>query len=593
MQEDLNYDLLATFKEELSDFKKGIKVTQSNDKADTLRYGLSKGGYEFNQFKMINAVKMMYNSQFETGHFDSDGQRKLYLNITRFLCDVFTKNTDIDVKDYKFTPVNLDTSKRYESFLFQRYFGIFIKDSKFSELINDLNNDFAKYGTCVTKKLNLDIVRVPLETLINTQSAKSLKDAFDTGGHVTQVHDLTHIELQKYPNWKKVPYYKGKKTIYERYAYTPKSSIDKYNGGAFYEEASDFRKCMSIILLGNVKKGENDEVLFIEEIDDMPYIDAHSCKEDGRWLGIGQVEIQYENQIARNLTANLRRKALLWGSKKIFQSTSTDGISKNLAKNVQDGDVLNVGANGQILTIDTTSRSLSEYSSDEQIWAENTQQKSFSFEVATGESMPSGTPFRLGAVLSNSAASYYERQKEIFGLFLREMFYESLIPIFKTKAIDYTHIISKSEEGYSDMYEAMVECYKSDYYAKLALSPAYFTEDYLNEEEVTQYLQTEIKKSPVLYLTSDKELYTKAKYYIDLDITGESTNAQVDMETLSTIYQTMMQRGDPRADTVLDKILMLSGKSMRGLIGKSNPQQQQNPQGGQPVSMQNQQPAHL
>jgi hypothetical protein len=256
-----------------------------------------------------------------------------------------------------------------------------------------------------------------------------------------------------------------------------------------------------------------------------------------------------------------------------------DGVAKNLAKNVQDGDVLNVGANGNIVTIDTTTRSLADYSADEQMWAENTQQKSFSFEVATGEAMPSGTPFRLGAVLSNSVNSYYERQKEIFGIFLKRLMMQKIIPIFQSKAKDYTHIISRSEEGYKVIFEAMVECYKSKYYMDLALSPSYYTEDIIPEGMLEEYLKAEINKSPVAYISSDKDLYKYAKYDLQLDVTGESNNTLADSETLTTIYQTMVQAGDPRKDEILDQILLTKGKSLKSLVGKA-----------QPVSMANQQP---
>jgi hypothetical protein len=377
--------------------------------------------------------------------------------------------------------------------------------------------------------------------------------------------------MGKFPNWKEVPYFEGEKMVYERYAYTPQSSIDKYSGkGGLKERMDDFVLTMAIIMPGNARKGEVDEVLFIEEVDSIPFIEAHSKKIKGRWLGVGQVEKLYENQIARNLTANLRRKALIWGSKKIFQS-KTDGIQKNLAKDIVDGQILNVGVNGEIMSIDTTTKSLADYSSDENIWSENTQQRTFTFEVATGESMPSGTPFRLGAIIANSAASYFERQKEIFGIFLRELFYQKTIPIFKAKAKDYLHIIARSEEGADTIFQAYKECIKNEYYSGLALSPNYMQIEIMGEEEVDVYIQKEMNKIPSIYIQTDKDLYKYAKYDLQLDITGESMNLTTDMATLTTLHQTLMQAGDPRAEKVLDKILLTQGKDMRSIIGKAPP----------------------
>jgi hypothetical protein len=590
MENKPEFDLLTQFKKELDESRKTIKIVENIDKGDNLRYLTSTGGYDYNQVKVINSLKMMHNSMFETGHFDSDGQRKLFLNITQFAVDVFTKNTDVDVKDFKLIPNHYDASKRYEAFLFQRYFSIFVKDNGFSSIINDLNEDFGAFGTCVAKKQKEGIIRVSVEELVNTQTCETLQKGVEQGGFVMQRHKMNHYTMSQYPDWKKVPYFEGEKLVYERYAMTPRSSVDKYQGsGNGKETRDDFVLAMAIICPGNARKGEADEVLFIEEVDEIPFIEAHSKKVKGRWLGIGQVEKLFENQIARNLTANLRRKALLWGSKKIFQS-KTDGVQKNLAKDVMDGQVLNVGMNGDIVAIDTTTKSLADYNSDEAIWTENTQQRTFTFEVASGEGMPSGTPFRLGAMLSNSAMSYFERQREIFGLFLRELFYAKIIPIFKVKAKDYLHIISRSEEGSDVIYQAYKECIKNQYYTDLALSPNYMQMEIMGEEELDQYIQKEMNKAPSIYIQTDKDLYKYAKYDLELDITGESINFNTDMETLTTLHQTLMQAGDmERANKVLDKILLAQGKDMRSIIGKAP---MQNPAQQGPVNMQNQtQPA--
>ena len=41
-----------------------------------------------------------------------------------------------------------------------------------------------------------------------------------------------------------------------------------------------------------------------------------------------------------------------------------------------------------------------------------------------------------------------------------------------------------------------------------------------------------------------------------------------DMETLKTLYQTMVQQGDPRAEQVLKQIFAKQGKSLQRIAGK-------------------------
>ena len=94
-------------------------------------------------------------------------------------------------------------------------------------------------------------------------------------------------------------------------------------------------------------KADDGYVLFKEEVDEVPFEEAHWDKQDGRWLGIGEVEKQFENQVAVNMTENLRRKHLIWGAKKVWQTQGT-AVVRNLVKQVADGQVLEVGANGAI-----------------------------------------------------------------------------------------------------------------------------------------------------------------------------------------------------------------------------------------------------
>ena len=128
--------------------------------------------------------------------------------------------------------------------------------------------------------------------------------------------------------------------------------------------------------------------LVMEKITMRPYREAHWKRQDGRWLGIGEVENQFENQVSRNMLTNLRRKNLMWSAKKIFQSPD-DTVARNLIKDVKNGDVLNIMPNGNITQIDMSTRAQGEFTAAENVWEQNSDQKSFTFEIATGKSMPS------------------------------------------------------------------------------------------------------------------------------------------------------------------------------------------------------------
>src|SRR3990167_9431014 len=101
---------------------------------------------------------------------------------------------------------------------------------------------------------------------------------------------------------------------------------------------------------------------------------------------------------------------------------------------------------------------LAEFNSDEQVWDTNAQQKSFTYEVATGETLPSGTPFRLGVQLAAAVRSHFDLKREKLGLFFKRVVMEFMIPIFKAQA-EKEKILTfqMDEDGMNDMKEAIAE----------------------------------------------------------------------------------------------------------------------------------------
>lgn len=540
---------------------------------DGNRYLINKNeGYRFNQKQMLVDIELAYNSIYKTGQYDSEGQRKAFINVVRFYVQVAKKNTDIDPKNFVFTPTDYSTENVWGVWFTKRQFSNWLRTTPFAKEIDDLHTDFNKYGSCVAKKVKNDIVRVPLRTIVCDQAADSLIDGIKGGVPLIIIHEYSHIQMQDFKTWKQLEKFDGKKTVYEVYQYMTRRQLGELKG----ETVNDESYVMTFMICAPCEKGKDgtkkgeDEILFIEEMkeDEFPFEEAHSEKVDGRWLGLGNVEKQLENQIARNTSANMRRRSMLWSSKKIFQ-TQGDSIGKNLVKNVQDGEILQVGLNGLISPVDTSSRGLNDFTQDEQIWEDNGQKQSFAFDVATGESMPSGTPFRLGAVLSNSVMSYFDHQKEIYGRFLQGLFYNQIIPIFEKRAKDDIAIISRTDEGYNRIKDMFVSMWVNDYYTKLALSEDYWTADILGEEEVKAKAEADLKKHNELYVDLPKDLYKNAKYSINLDITGEERDVPADRETLVTLYTEMARKNDPRAEQILEVILASAGKNIEALAGKS------------------------
>ena len=435
-----NYNIFAQVLKEVGEFEKPIKIADSKEDSENVKFLQESGkGYMFSQKDTLNLIDLYDNSKFEKGSRDSEGQDKIFLNIGNFRRKVASKQIRLGVKDYLFIPDDYESI--WKAWFMARQFKVWSRENNQGELINELEENFPKYGSVVTKKVGKKVERVNLKTLINTQDAKSLKQAVLTGGYVIESHNYSKFELKKFKDWqtKDLDVKSGqKKTVYERYALTPRWVVDKFEGKTTEDE--DEVLTMAILTAEVNKKDDAvGHILYAQEIseDDFPYEEEHWDKQDGRWLGIGEVENQFENQFAKNLSANLRRRSLLWAAKKIFQSTD-ESIQRNLVKDVKDGQVLHIAPNGNITQIDMASRHLADFNLMDQAIEENANQKSFTFESATGEQPPSGTPFRLQYMLSNAVTSHFDAMKEKLGLFLIRSYYNQIIPIFKKETKEHT-----------------------------------------------------------------------------------------------------------------------------------------------------------
>ena len=141
----MQFDIIGQIGKELNDFD-NTQVFIAGIEPVTGRYlGKQNKGYYFSQKRTLSLIDLYYNSKYETGEFDSEGQRKLFLNICAFRADVASKQIDLDTKDFTFIPDGKD--EIWKAFFIQRKFRQWARESYFGEFINELVENFPKYGT--------------------------------------------------------------------------------------------------------------------------------------------------------------------------------------------------------------------------------------------------------------------------------------------------------------------------------------------------------------------------------------------------------------------------------------------------------------
>ena len=575
------FNIYAQIQKELEDFQTNkVHIAGTKNKGDTIRY-LEKqnGGYNFSQWETLNLIDLYYNSKFESGDTDSEGQQKVFLNVCAFRSDVASKMVDLDTKNFTFIPE--ESASKWPAFFMAKEFRVWAKENYFGELLNDVVENYPKYGTVVLKKVGKTLERVPLKNLRNQQDAKDLRSA----RYVVEVHeDMSLEDMQAMEGWdtSNVSMKFGETaTVYERYGRVPAKFYNKAKGIDEEVDENESYDCLVISTLAQKKKGETPDgsVLFIEKIDERPYLEVHWKKQDGRWLGIGEIENQFENQVSRNMIANLRRRALMWSAKKVFQSPD-ETVAKNLVRDVKDGEVLRIAPNGNITQVDMSTHSSSDFSVAEQVWEKNSDQKSFTYEVATGEALPSGTPFRLGVLLSGATKSHFDFKRQKLGLFLKRVITDFVLPEF-AKDTNKEHVIAlfDSEEGIEILKSIKAE-HESNEHIKNTLLEGKVPD----VDAIKALVNQEVSKLDTLFVTIPQDFYKNAKYNITLTVTGEEIDTHAQIETLTNLYQTMVQKQDPRADKVLERIIALTGSNTGLLSGPSTAPQPQGMQNAQPTA---------
>lgn len=564
------FDIYKQIDKELEDFfetKIPVAPGMVNEDARYLRK--KDVGNNYSQWETINMIELVRNSKFRSGVYDEDGQRKIFLNVSNFRADVAKKMVEFDIKDYQFTPE--EDYSIWGVWFLKKDFEKWLKSNDYSQLHNEVADDYCYYGTAVVKKIKDKIVRVPLRNLRNTQDVATLNDAdYVIEEHVMSLQKLYELAKESGWDYEQIEVdetnFDKEVTFYERYGYVPRWFLEEEGG-------EEMVKAMAVVAeLPSVKnkRKEKKVVLFKEEIDDLPYEEVHYSKREGRWLGIGEIENQFENQLARNVIENLRRKAMIWATKKVFQSAD-DTLPSSLLKEVKDGQILKITTD-RIEPVNMTSQALPDFAQASNIWEQNSNQKSFTFEVATGEALPAGTPFRLGAVLSRAVRSHFALKQEQLGIFFRNLFWNKLFKIFEEQS-DKERILSLNTNELEGMAKVI--------------------EDYLVEERVRQFLTKgmlpniemiraevieELRKKPNIFVKINRDFYKQLKFAVHLQLTSESRNIEAERETLFSLLQLVAANPnmltDPNLRALLEKIAGLSGVNLSMLLPQSLPQEQ-------------------
>jgi hypothetical protein len=90
--------------------------------------------------------------------------------------------------------------------------------------------------------------------------------------------------------------------------------------------------------------------------------------------------------------------------------------------------------------------------------------------------------------------------------------------------------------------------------------------------KVKLLLEEAYKQKSHLFIDIPEGFYDDIKNHVELVITGEEVDVPAKLATYSTLYQSLVQVGDPRSEQVLKKIMSLTGENLEAAIGTAQGQ---------------------
>lgn len=490
------------------------------------------------QKDIINLIDLYWMSKYRDTDLDSSGYKKAFFNIIMKPVDVASKMIDLDTKDIRVIAEN-DRSY-YLAWFFEKELKNWMKNRKnqegkvFGQFMNECVYKWPKYGHIVAKKTDGMVSLVPIQNIRNKPKAKNILSS----PWMIEKHEYTPEELED-KNWDNV------EKVIDKYRDEETGMITVYERTGIYEDISENRSKYNYFIIA--EGSEDSEMLHYDTIDRRKvYKELKWDDIFGRAMGRGQAERLFENQIVKNQDIGLERAGLRWSSKHIFQ-TRDQNIAKNLFTDIENGEL--VIANSEITPIAVEERNLSFYNQSHQRWDANSADTTFSYEQMSGKRAPSGTT--LGETILNTkmTGQYYELKQEEFGMFLRDILLEWVIPDFKKdKKNSHTLMMKElAEEQRADIVKKAAEVRLGD----------------RGNPKAVENLASILKKQRELKI--DKGDYEDLEYRIDVVITGEQIDLASKISTLQTVLQilgsnpTIMQ--DPRTKKIFLKTLDMAGIS--------------------------------
>ncbi len=546
---------------------------------------------QFSQYENIEKINAYLNSKHISGDTDSLGREKPFLNIVTAVVNLWYRATDIDRKDIRVKSTNSKTV--IPAFIATIKLQEWMRKAKFGMFLNEWGRALARYGSAPIKfietptQLYISVVdwgkfisdtvnfnanpKIEVLTFTEGQLRDKINEGYDKGmvealiASSKQNRKLLDGTQQDNNN----PNYI---MVYELHGVLPKHWVtEKESDIGLYEQQMHV-----VSFVATSEEGDYDDFTLYKGLEDKdPYMLTHLIKEPNREQSIGAVEHLFDAQWMQNHSAKAIKDQLDLASKMIFQTADGNFVGLNVLTNMETGDILVHSPNNQLEVVPNNSHDIGALKTLADMFYAQGQRTTSSTDAVTGNNMPSGTSYSLGAMLNTESHSLFEVMTENKGLHITDMMTEHIIPFIKKNLgnkdqiaeilsdndVEFIDSIYIPNEAIRRINKKQAEDIFNGGLAKPEDQKA--MEDIVRSELMPHGNQRFLTPDDIDQKTWDEIFDQLTKWDIEVETTGEGADKKVVLQSLSTVLQTVatnpMVLQDPNMKKVFNKILEETG----------------------------------
>lgn len=533
------------------------------------------------QYQVIKMCEYYSDSRYLGANYGNQraiGQGRLdvpFYNIVNFRVALAKTATDLDIKDIQIVSDN--PKQQVHSMLLNREVYEWMKEEESSRTLNRMGQTRPKYGGYLVKKteekgkLHIDVVRW---TNVCTDQTNIL------GGPIVECHHMSPVEIKgKDGIWENVidvlkahKKIKDKPPVIDVYEVTGEFPIQIFKDAQGEESTDEDEYIYSLQRYFIADLDSKKYLLYSEELsgkmDD--YYDYLSWEDNGYGLGRGVIEDSEEAQVWTN-DAVINESIAMALAGRVGIKTNSKKLGNNVLEH-DHGKIYELEDGKDINAFNLAPSALGQYQNQIEKWNKQATDVTSSYDAATGEAPPSGTPYSTTALLNQVATKPFDYKREEWGIHLTKMFDKWVIP-FIIKKIKKEHILVSefSTEELEMIDESFANFNSNQDLIKEVLKENFDAVNPANQQMLIDGYKKHIKKSgKKRYIEIPTDYFKDIEYKITVLTTGEQKNKAVILQSLSEIAKFVISTFNPTTGefgALTDKTLSKLFNEMLELAG--------------------------